>query len=219
MRVLVAEDDPDVGPDLHKALTAAGFAAELVADGKDIWARGGVEDYALVILDLGLPGLDGLTILRRWRTEGRNFPILVLTARGDWTEKVEGIQAGADDYLSKPFAMGELVARAHGLVRRSAGHGSAVLAVGRLELDTARMTASVDGQSVKLSPLEYRFLNILAHHAGRVLTAGEIAEQLHGATDASDTNAIEALVLRLRRKIGRDVVENRRGFGYTLAGS
>lgn len=219
MRVLVAEDDPDVGPDLHKALTAAGFTAELVADGNDTWARGGVEEFSLVVLDLGLPGLDGLTILRRWRTEGRTFPVLVLTARGDWTEKVEGIQAGADDYLSKPFAMGELVARAHALVRRSAGHGSPMLAVGRLELDTARMTASIGGQPVKLSPLEYRFLNILAHHPGRVLTAGEIAEQLHGATDASDTNAIEALVLRLRRKIGRDVVENRRGFGYTLAGS
>jgi DNA-binding response OmpR family regulator len=219
MRALVAEDDPDVGPDLHKALTAAGFTTELVADGKDIWARGSVEDFALVVLDLGLPGLDGLTILRRWRTEGRTFPVLVLTARGDWTEKVEGIQAGADDYLSKPFAMGELVARAHALVRRSAGYGSPVLAVGRLELDTARMTASIDGQPIKLSPLEYRFLNILAHHPGRVLTAGEIAEQLHGATDASDTNAIEALVLRLRRKIGRDVVENRRGFGYTLAES
>ncbi len=154
MRVLVAEDDPDVGADLDQALGEAGFTVELVVDGNDVWSRGGVEDFALVVLDLGLPSLDGLAILRRWRAEGRSFPILVLSARGDWTEKVEGIQAGADDYLAKPFAMGELVARARALIRRSAGRSSPLLAIGRLALDTARMTVSIDGRPVRLSPLE-----------------------------------------------------------------
>ncbi len=219
MRVLVAEDDPDVGADLDQALGEAGFTVELVVDGNDVWSRGGVEDFALVVLDLGLPSLDGLAILRRWRAEGRSFPILVLSARGDWTEKVEGIQAGADDYLAKPFVMGELVARARALIRRSAGRSSPLLAIGRLALDTARMTVSIDGRPVRLSPLEYRFLDLLAHRPGCVLTAEEIAEHLHGTADTSDSNAVEALVLRLRRKIGRDVVETRRGFGYTLAGT
>lgn len=219
MRVLVVEDDPVVGPDLARALTDAGFAVELTANGADAWSLGGVEDYALAILDLGLPQLDGLSVLRRWRAEGRGFPVLILSARSDWTEKVEGIQAGADDYLAKPFVMGELVARARGLVRRAAGHASPLVAAGRLTLDTHRMTASVDGRPVRLSPLEYRFLDLLAHRPGRFLSAGEIAEHLHGSADSADTNAVEALVLRLRRKVGPDVVESRRGFGYTLAGT
>jgi len=171
------------------------------------------------VLDLGLPKLDGLSVLRRWRSDGRDFPVLILSARSDWTEKVEGIQAGADDYVGKPFAMGELVARARGLVRRAAGHASPLLSVGRLTLDTGRMTASVDDRQVRPSPLEYRFLDLLAHRPGRFLTATEIAEHLHGTDDAADANAIEALVLRLRRKIGPDVIESRRGFGYMIAGS
>ncbi|MBS0419294.1 MAG: response regulator transcription factor [Proteobacteria bacterium] len=219
MRALVVEDDPDVGPDLVRALTEAGFVVDLTGDGVDAWQKGGVEDYALAVLDLGLPKLDGLSVLRRWRAEGRELPVLILSARGDWTEKVEGIQAGADDYLAKPFAMGELVARARGLVRRRAGLSSPLLEVGRLIIDTARMRVLVDQRPVRLSPLEYRFLDVLAHAPGRVLTAGDIAEQLHGTADAADANAIEALVLRLRRKIGSDIIETRRGFGYTLGGS
>lgn len=219
MRVLVVEDDPVVGPDLAQALSEAGFVVDLAQDGPDAWYRGGVEDYALAVLDLGLPRLDGLSVLRRWRSEGRNFPVLILSARSDWTEKVEGIQAGADDYLGKPFAMGELVARARGLVRRAAGHASAQLSVGRLSLDTGRMLAMVDDRPVRLSPLEYRFVDLLAHRPGRFLASSEIAEHLHGTSEAADANAIEALVLRLRRKIGPDIIESRRGFGYKLAGS
>jgi DNA-binding response OmpR family regulator len=219
MRVLVVEDDPVVGPDLGQALTAAGFIVDLSSDGEDAWYRGDVEDYALAVLDLGLPKLDGLSVLKRWRSEGRSFPVLILSARSDWTEKVEGIQAGADDYVGKPFAMGELVARARGLVRRAAGHASPLLAVGRVTLDTGRMTATVDDRPARLSPLEYRFLDLLAHRPGRFLGASEIAEHLHGTDDAADANAIEALVLRLRRKVGPDVIESRRGFGYMLAES
>jgi two-component system OmpR family response regulator len=218
MRMLVVEDDPVVGPDLVQALTQAGFVVDLATDGQDAWYRGSVEDYALAVLDLGLPQLDGLSVLRRWRTEGRTFPVLVVSARSDWTEKVEGMQAGADDYVGKPFAMGELVVRARNLVRRAAGHASPLLSVGRLTLDTARMTASVDERPVRLSPLEYRFLDLLAHRPGRYLASTEIAEHLHGTADPADANAIEALVLRLRRKLGSDVVESRRGFGYMLSG-
>jgi two-component system, OmpR family, response regulator len=219
MRALVVEDDPDVGPDVARALSEAGFAVDLTTDGSDAWYKGGVEDYAVVVLDLGLPRLDGLSVLKRWRSENRSFPVLILSARGDWTEKVEGIQAGADDYLSKPFAMAELVARVRGLVRRSVGHPSPLIRVGRLTLDTARLVAMIDGVALRLSPLEYRLLDLLAHNPARVMTATEIAEQLHGAADVSDANAIEALVLRLRRKIGPNIVETRRGFGYTLVDS
>ncbi|HWL46489.1 MAG TPA: response regulator transcription factor [Sphingomonadaceae bacterium] len=215
----MVEDDPVVGPDLAQALTEAGFVVDLARDGADAWYRGDIEDYALAVLDLGLPKLDGLSVLKRWRTAGRRFPVLILSARSDWTEKVEGIQAGADDYVGKPFAMGELVVRARGLVRRAAGHASPLLVVGRVTLDTGRMTATVEDRPVRLSPLEYRFLDLLAHRPGRFLSAGEIAEHLHGADDAADANAIEALVLRLRRKVGPEVIESRRGFGYTIAGS
>lgn len=219
MRALVVEDDPDVGPDLSRALTAAGFNVDLARDGEDASFKGSVEDYAAVVLDLGLPRLDGLSVLRRWRAEGRAFPVLILSARGDWTEKVEGIEAGADDYLAKPFEMGELVARFRALVRRSAGRTSPLIVVGGLTLDTRRMSATLDGVPVRLSPLEFRLLDCLAHHPGETVSAGELAEQLYGASEPGDANAIEALVLRLRRKVGPDAIETRRGFGYRLAGS
>jgi DNA-binding response OmpR family regulator len=217
MRALVVEDDPDVGADLRHALQAAGFITDLAADGEAAWYQGDVEDYDVVLLDLGLPKLDGLSVLKRWRAAGRTFPVMILTARGDWTEKVEGIEAGADDYLAKPFAMGELIARLRGLIRRAAGRASPVLTVGGLALDTHRMTATVDNQPVRLSPLEFRFLDYLTHQSGRVVSAGEIAEHLYGAGDTTDANTIEALVARLRRKIGSGVIETRRGLGYTLA--
>ncbi|ACL94827.1 response regulator transcription factor [Caulobacter vibrioides] len=218
MRALVVEDDPVVGPDLAKALSASGFVVDIARDGEDASFKGEVEDYALVVLDLGLPRLDGLSVLRRWRANDRAFPVLILSARGDWTEKVEGIEAGADDYLAKPFEMGELLARARGLVRRAAGRTSPVIGAGRLALDTRRMSATLDGAPIRLSPLEFRLLDCLAHNPGRAVSAGELAEQLYGVADTADTNAIEALVARLRRKIGADVIETRRGFGYLLAG-
>jgi DNA-binding response OmpR family regulator len=158
-------------------------------------------------------------VLRRWRGGGRLFPVLILSARGDWIEKVEGIEAGADDYLAKPFEMGELVARIRGLVRRAAGRGASLIAFGALRLDTARMAASVEGRAVRLAPLEYRLLNYLAHHPGRPVSAGEIADHLYGLCEQSDVNAVEALVARLRRKLGAAVIETRRGFGYLLAGA
>lgn len=219
MRGLVVEDDPALAADLAKGLESAAFIVEIATDGEDAWYRGDVEDYDLVVLDLGLPRLDGLSVLRRWRAAGRAFPVLILSARGDWTEKVDGIEAGADDYLAKPFEMGELIARVRALVRRAAGSASAVLEIGRLKLDTRRMSVAVDGQPLRLSPLEFRFLDYLAHQTGRAVSAGELAEHLYGAFDSTDTNAIEALVTRLRRKLGADVIATRRGFGYLLEGS
>lgn len=218
MRVLLVEDDPDLADDIARALTAAGFVVDHCGDGEEAWFRGDVEDYAVAVLDLGLPRLDGLSVLRRWRSGERSMPVLVLTARGDWTEKVEGIDAGADDYMAKPFAIGELVSRVKALVRRAAGHASAQLTIGRLTIDTVRMTATSDGQQAQLSQLEFRLLNYLGHQRGRFVTAGEIAEHLYGTGDGNDSNAVEAIITRLRRKMGSGVIETRRGFGYILSG-
>ncbi len=218
MRALVVEDDPTVAADLAKGLSSAGFLVDVCEDGEDAWYRGDVEEYEVVVLDLGLPAMDGLSVLKRWRAAQRGFPVLILSARGDWTEKVEGIEAGADDYLAKPFEMAEVVARVRALVRRAAGRASPVIGIGRLVLDTRRMSATVDGQPLRLSPLEFRFLDYLAHQPGRAVSAGELAEHLYGAFDPDDSNAIEALVVRLRRKLGSGVIETRRGFGYLLEG-
>ena len=217
MRVLLVEDEADIAPDVARALQGAGFLVELRHDGETAWFSGDTEDFDAVVLDLGLPKLDGLSVLRKWRAAGRSFPVLILSARGAWTEKVDGIEAGADDYLGKPFELGELTARVRALVRRAGGHAAPVFTVGRLTLDTRRMSVAVDGAPQRVSPLEYRMLDYLAHQKGRVVSAGEFAEHLHGADGAADANAIEALVARLRRKIGADVIQTRRGFGYTLS--
>lgn len=219
MRALLVEDDDDIADDVARALTSAGYLVERAADGENAWFLGDTEDFAVVVLDLGLPVLDGLSVLKRWRAAERVMPVLILSARGAWTEKVDGIEAGADDYLAKPFEVGELVARVRALTRRAGGHASAVLTIGKLALDTRRMAVLVDGVPQKVSPLEYRLLDYLAHQQGRTVSAGELADHLHGADGAVDANAIEALVARIRRKIGRDVIETRRGFGYVLSGA
>lgn len=219
MRVLLAEDDPDLADDLKRQFMAVGFITDLATDGEQAWYCGDIEDYDIAILDLGLPKLDGLSILRRWRSGGRTFPVLILTARGDWTEKVEGIEAGADDYLAKPFQLGELIARMRGLIRRAAGLTSPLVSLGSLALDTNRMVVEIQGVSVRLSALEYRLIDYLVHQAGRVVSATEIAEHLYGFGDQTDANTIEALIARVRRKIGADKIETRRGLGYRLTGA
>lgn len=216
MRILLVEDETRIAMDITQALQAAGYLVETVADGEEAWFRGDVEDYDLIVLDLGLPRMDGLTVLRRWRGAGRQMPVLVLTARGAWPERVEGIDAGADDYLPKPFRMEELLARARALIRRSAGHAAAVIEVGPLSVDTRQMRVSVAGTPVTLSPLEYRLVAYLAHHKGRVVPAAELIEHLYGDDQAREANALEALVTRLRRKLGSAVIETRRGFGYLV---
>ncbi|QLH73748.1 response regulator transcription factor [Rhodopseudomonas palustris] len=216
MRVLVVEDDSRIASELARGLGEAGYLAEIVGDGEEAWFRGDTEDYAAIILDLGLPGLDGLTILKRWRDNGRLTPVLILTARGSWAERVDGIDAGADDYLPKPFQMEELLARLRSIVRRSAGHASSVVTIGEVTLDERQMQVSVGGKPVSLSPLEYRLASYLVLHRGRVVSQYELAENIYGQDDAHDSNAIEVLVGRVRRKIGADLIETRRGFGYIV---
>jgi DNA-binding response OmpR family regulator len=218
VRALVVEDEREVADDLARALQAAGFIVDVATDGDDAWFRGDTEDYDVAILDLGLPRIDGLSVLRRWRDGNRQFPVIIVSARNDWTEKVAGIEAGADDYLGKPFEVVELIARVRGLIRRAAGRASPAIRAGKLMLDTHRMSATYAGRPVRLSQLEFRFLHYIAHQGGRAVSAGELAEHLYGTAEAGDTNAIEALVVRLRRKIAPEVIETRRGFGYLLPG-
>lgn len=216
MRALIVEDDPRIASDLDRALSAAGFLIELATDGETAWFRGGTENYDLIVLDLNLPRLDGLTILKRWRSEGCESPVLILTARGAWTERVEGIDAGADDYLPKPFRMEELIARARALVRRAGGRGNATQQIGRLTVDLNRMTAAIDGVPVAVTPLEFRLVSYLALNRDRTVAPSELLEHLYGDDDSREANAIEAVITRLRRKLGSGVIGTRRGFGYFL---
>ena len=217
MRILLAEDEPRIAADVAATLESSGYVVDRVGDGEAAWFQGDTEAYDAVILDLGLPKIDGLTVLKRWRSGGRRFPVLVLTARGAWTERVEGIDAGADDYLPKPFEMDELLARLRALLRRSAGQASPLLTLGDVVLDTRQMRVAVRSRPISLSPLEYRLVSYLMHHAGRVVPATELAEHLYEIDHDRDTNAIEAIVTRLRRKLGPTFIETRRGFGYVVS--
>lgn len=217
MRILVVEDEPAIAAGITSALEASGYQTHVASDGEDAWFLGDTEDFDLVVLDLGLPKMDGLTVLKRWRGAGRHVPVLILTARGAWPERVEGIDAGADDYLAKPFQIEELLARVRALIRRSVGQAHPVLAAGSLSVDTRQMRVMVDGATIAVSPLEYRLVAYLVHHQGRVVPASELIEHLYGDDDARDANALEAVITRLRRKLGSDAIETRRGFGYTVA--
>ena len=219
MRILVVEDEPRIAADVSAALVAAGYVPDVAGDGESAWFRGDTQEYDLIILDLGLPRLDGLAVLKRWRAAGRQTPVLVLTARGLWAERVEGIDAGADDYLAKPFQMEELIARVRALLRRSAGYGAAVFQVGPLALDTRQKRVSVDGVPVALSPLEYRLLAYMLHQRDRIVSPGELLEHLYGNNDQRDANALEAVVTRVRKKLGSKVIETRKGFGYYIPDS
>ncbi|HZD26387.1 MAG TPA: response regulator transcription factor [Alphaproteobacteria bacterium] len=217
MRLLVVEDDADLAGQLQAALEDAGYVVDRAADGVDGHHLGDSEPYDAVILDLGLPGIDGIAVLERWRRDGRGMPVLVLTARDRWSDKVAGIDAGADDYLAKPFVMEELLARVRALLRRAAGHARNELVHGPLRLDLKAARVTLDGTHVPLTALEFRLLSYLMHHAGRVIGRTELTEHLYDQSFDRDSNTIEVFVGRLRRKLRPELIETVRGLGYRLA--
>ena len=216
MRVLLVEDDPDLSRQLKASLADAGYAVDYAPDGEEAQFLGETEPYDAVVLDLGLPKTDGVTVLERWRKAGMASPVLILTARGAWSEKVAGFDAGADDYLTKPFHTEELLARLRALVRRAAGHAQPALASGALRLDPKAARASVDGEPLRLTSLEYRLLHYLMLHQGRVISRTELVEHLYDQDFDRDSNTIEVFVGRLRKKIGPDRIETVRGLGYRI---
>ncbi len=216
MRALVVEDDPDLRRQLDRALRDAGYAVDAAADGEEGWFLGDTEPYDVVVLDLGLPVVDGVTVLERWRNAGRAMPVLILTARDRWSEKVAGFDAGADDYLTKPFHTEELLARLRALVRRAAGHASAALECGDLRVDTRAARATVDGEPIKLTSHEFRLLSYMMHHQGRVVPRNELIEHIYDQDFDRDSNTIEVFIGRLRKKIGPERILTVRGLGYQL---
>ena len=216
MRVLLVEDDTRIRADVSAALEAAGYVVDSTGDGEEGWFLGDTELYGAAIIDLGLPKMDGLAVLKRWRAAGRPFPVLVLTARGTWSERVEGIDAGADDYLPKPFQTEELLARLRAIIRRSKGHSAPVVSVGDTVLDGRQMRLTVKGVPVSLSPQEYRLVAYLMLNKGRVVSQQELSEHLQSAHFERESNAVEVLIGRVRRKLPNALIETRRGFGYLV---
>jgi two-component system, OmpR family, response regulator len=217
MRILVVEDEQAIAQSIAESLKTAGLLPEIANDGEEAWFKGSTEQYGAIVLDLGLPKLDGLTLMKRWRAEGIETPILVLSGRGTWAERVDGIDSGADDYLTKPFQMQELVARLRALLRRANGHANSSLTFGALHIDLRSRVVTVNGTLVALTPLEYRLIHFLALHKSRVVTQTELSEALYAHDHERDANAIEAVISRLRRKLGSDIIKTKRGFGYFIA--
>ena len=217
MRLLLAEDDPLIARDVIAQLTRAGFNVVHEQDGEAVLFAGEHEDFAAVILDLGLPKVDGMTILKRWRASGRDMPVIVLTARGNWEERVDGINAGADDYLGKPFRIPELIARLHAVLRRYSGQANAVLSSGPISIDTRQRIVMLDGLPVDVTALEYKCLAVLMQNRGRALSQLELTEHLYAQDFELESNAVEVLIGRLRKKLGKDAILTRRGFGYQIA--
>jgi two-component system, OmpR family, response regulator len=217
MRILVVEDDPNLNRQLVQALGDAGYVVDKAEDGEEGHYLGETNPYDAVILDLGLPVLDGVSVLEKWRRAGRKMPVLILTARDRWSDKVSGFDAGADDYVVKPFNMEEVLARIRALVRRSAGHASAELVCGPVTLDTKGARVLVNGMAVKLTSQEYRLLEYLMMHGGKVVSRTELVEHLYDQDFDRDSNTIEVFVGRLRKKLGVDVLHTIRGMGYTMS--
>lgn len=218
MRVLIVEDEPTIATQLAEALGQAGYAVDRAGNGRDALALGSNEPVDAVILDLGLPQIDGLTVLKKWRAAGRAMPVLILTARDNWHEKVAGIDAGADDYLAKPFHMEELLARLRALIRRAGGHASAELACGELRLDTRAGRVSVGGQPLTLTSHEYRVLDYLMHHPGQLVSRSDLIEHIYAQDFDRDSNTVEVFIARLRKKLPDGAIETVRGLGYRLVG-
>lgn len=216
MRILVVEDDKELNRQLAEALADAGYVVDRAYDGEEGHFLGDTEPYDAIILDLGLPQMDGISVLERWRRENRKAPVLILTARDRWSDKVAGIDAGADDYVTKPFHIEEVLARVRALIRRAAGHASSELACGDLRVDTKSSRATIAGKPLKLTSLEFRLLAYLMHHQGEVISRTELVEHLYDQDFDRDSNTIEVFVGRLRKKMGIDMIETIRGMGYRI---
>lgn len=217
MRILVVEDDTNLNRQLKEALTEAGYAVDVAFDGEEGHFLGDTEPYDAVVLDIGLPQMDGLSVLEEWRRAGKTTPVLLLTARDRWSDKVQGIDAGADDYVAKPFHMEEVLARIRALVRRAAGLASNEIVAGAVRLDARSGKVTVDGQSVKLTSHELRLLSYLMHHKGKVISRTELTEHLYDQDFDRDSNTIEVFVGRLRKKLPEDCIQTVRGLGYQIA--
>jgi len=216
MRVLVVEDEPRIASQLTGALSDGGYAVDHAADGERADFLAQTERYDAVVLDLGLPNVDGLTLLRRWRDGGLSMPVLVLTARGSWHEKVQGIDNGADDYVSKPFRVEEVLARLRALIRRAAGQVTPELRCGAVALDPRAARVTLEGAPVKLTSHEFRVLSYLMHHSGRVVSQSELTEHIYSQSADRDSNTVEVFIARLRRKLGASLIETVRGLGYRI---
>jgi two-component system, OmpR family, response regulator len=216
MRILVVEDDTNLNRQLKEALTEAGYVVDVAFDGEEGHFLGDTEPYDAVILDIGLPRMDGLSVLEEWRRAGKTLPVLLLTARDRWSDKVQGIDAGADDYVAKPFHMEEVLARLRALVRRAAGHASNEITAGPVRLDARSGRVTVDGQAIKLTSHELRLLSYLMHHKGKVVSRTELTEHLYDQDFDRDSNTIEVFVGRLRKKLPEDCIQTVRGLGYQI---
>jgi len=216
MRILVVEDDTNLNRQIKEALTEAGYAVDVAFDGEEGHFLGDSEPYDAIVLDIGLPQMDGLSVLEEWRRAGKTTPVLLLTARDRWSDKVQGIDAGADDYVAKPFHMEEVLARIRALVRRAAGHASNEIVCGPVRLDARAGKVTVDGQTVKLTSHELRLLSYLMHHKGKVISRTELTEHLYDQDFDRDSNTIEVFVGRLRKKLPEDCIQTVRGLGYQM---
>jgi len=216
MRILVVEDDANLNRQIKDALTEGGYAVDVAFDGEEGHFLGDTEPYDAVVLDIGLPQMDGLSVLEEWRRAGKTMPVLLLTARDRWSDKVQGIDAGADDYVAKPFHMEEILARIRALVRRAAGHASNEITAGTVRLDVKAGKVTVDGQSVKLTSHELRLLSYLMHHKGKVVSRTELTEHLYDQDFDRDSNTIEVFVGRLRKKLPEECIQTVRGLGYQI---
>jgi two-component system OmpR family response regulator len=217
VRALVVEDDPDLNRQLVRALSDSGYAVDTARDGEEGYFLGETEPYDIVILDIGLPKMDGLSVLEQWRRADRKMPVILLTARDRWSDKVSGMDTGADDYVAKPFHMEELLARVRAQVRRATGHAKSEIECGPLRLDTKTARVSVNGQPIKLTSHEYRLLAYLMHHRERVVSRTELVEHLYEQDFDRDSNTIEVFIGRLRKKIPSEMIKTIRGLGYRLS--
>jgi len=216
MRILVVEVEPTLAAQLAEGVREAGYVVDVAHNGLDAHFMGDTEPFDAVVLDLGLPQMDGITVLKKWRDAGRTMPVLILTARDNWHEKVAGIDAGADDYLTKPFHMEELLARLRALIRRAGGHASAELACGPVTLDTRNNRVTVEGRALTLTSHEYRVLAYLMHHAGEVVSRSDLVEHIYAQDFDRDSNTVEVFIGRLRKKLPPGLIETVRGMGYRL---